>query len=99
MRPPFTYALPPAGPMLLACLIELLPWLKQWHNEPNPEYDGLKMGDYYEGFLTEEARNLPFKTTNADGEEITTTGRTLNEIRAWQPPQRSGGRRRRRTAT
>ena len=58
---------------LLACLIELLPWLKQWHNEVDPEF-GVPMGDYFEGFLQEESRNL---------------GLTLDEIRAWQPPQRS----------
>ena len=50
---------------LLACLIELLPWLKQWHNEVDPEF-GVPMGDYFEGFLQEESRNL---------------GLTLDEIR------------------
>jgi hypothetical protein len=40
---------------LLTCLIALLPWLKQWHNEVDPEF-GLHMGDYFEGFLQEEAR-------------------------------------------
>ena len=61
---------------LLACLIELLPWLKQWHNEVDPEF-GVPMGDYFEGFLQEEARNL---------------GMTLDQIKAWQPPQRAGRR-------
>ena len=42
---------------LLACLIELFPWLKQWHNEVDPEF-GVPMGDYFEGFLQEESRNL-----------------------------------------
>ncbi len=55
---------------LLACLIELLPWLKEWHNDPNPNFDGLRMGDYFEGFVNEEARNL---------------GKTLEEIKAWVP--------------
>ena len=27
---------------LLACLIELLPWLKQWHNEPDATFDGMR---------------------------------------------------------
>jgi hypothetical protein len=59
---------------LLACLIELLPWLKQWHNEVDPEFR-LPMGDYFEGFVQEEARQM---------------GKTLDEIKAWQPPaQRS----------
>jgi hypothetical protein len=52
-------------------LIELLPWLKQWHNGPNANFDGLRMGDYFEGFVNEEARNL---------------GKTLNETKAWVPP-------------
>ena len=43
---------------LLACLLELLPWLKQWHNEPDAAFDGLRMGDYFEGFINEEARQL-----------------------------------------
>jgi hypothetical protein len=64
---------------LLACLVELLPWLKQWHNEVDPEF-GVPMGDYFEGFLQEESRNL---------------GLTLDEIRAWQPPQRAARGRRR----
>ncbi|MGA7496191.1 MAG: BREX-2 system adenine-specific DNA-methyltransferase PglX, partial [Isosphaeraceae bacterium] len=54
---------------LLACLIELLPWLKQWHNEIDPEF-GIPMGDYFEGFIQEEARQL---------------GKTIPEIKAWEP--------------
>lgn len=49
-------------PMLVA-LDELIPWLKQWHNEVDPEF-GERMGDYYEGFLLEELRNL--EITRAD---------------------------------
>jgi len=62
---------------LLACLIELLPWLKQWHNEVDPEF-GVPMGDYFEGFVQEEARHL---------------GKTLEEIRCWQPAVRGRTRR------
>ncbi len=61
---------------LLACLIELLPWLKQWHNEIDPEF-GVPMGDYFEGFIQEEARQL---------------GKTVPEIKAWKPPQRTARR-------
>ena len=53
---------------LLACLIELLPWLKQWHNEIDPEF-GVPMGDYFDGFIQEEARQL---------------GKTVPEIKAWE---------------
>lgn len=59
---------------LLACLIELLPWLKQWHNEVDPDF-GLPMGDYFEGFIQEEAKQL---------------GKTIGEIKAWKPPSRTG---------
>jgi len=58
---------------LLACLFELLPWLKQWHNDIDPEF-GVPMGDYFEGFIQEEARQL---------------GKTVPEIKAWKPPQRT----------
>ena len=58
---------------LLACLLELIPWLKQWHNEVDPEF-GERMGDYFEGFVNEEARQL---------------GKTIPEIKAWQPEART----------
>jgi hypothetical protein len=61
---------------LLACLAELLPWLKQWHNEYDAEY-GVAMGDYYEGFVQDEARQM---------------GRTIEEVRAWQPPTKKTSR-------
>lgn len=62
---------------LLAGLLELLPWLKQWHNELDPAY-GIGMGDYFVGFLDEEARALGF---------------TLEDLRAWQPPAKKSSRR------
>jgi hypothetical protein len=62
---------------LLACLLELLPWLKQWYNGVDPEF-GVPMGDYFEGFMQEEARQM---------------GRTLDEVRAWEPPKRTTRRR------
>jgi hypothetical protein len=54
---------------LLAGLLELVPWLKQWHNDMNPDF-GARMGDYYESFVTDEARMLRF---------------TLDELRSWKP--------------
>ena len=42
---------------LLACLVELLPWLKQWHNEVDPKFD-MRMGDYFDGFVREEGEEL-----------------------------------------
>ena len=54
---------------LLAGLLELIPWLEQWHNEIDPAY-GERMGTYYRGFVNEEARTLGF---------------TLDDLRAWRP--------------
>ncbi|MBV9999778.1 MAG: hypothetical protein JO015_11785, partial [Verrucomicrobia bacterium] len=38
---------------LLAGLKDLVPWLKQWHNEIDPIY-GLRLGDFYEEFVRSE---------------------------------------------
>jgi len=54
---------------LLATLLDLVPWLEQWHNELDPVF-GERMGDYYRGFVTEEARALGF---------------TLDDLRNWKP--------------
>lgn len=54
---------------LLAGLLELVPWLEQWHNDIDPAY-GERMGTYYRGFVTDEARELGF---------------TLEDLRAWKP--------------
>ena len=67
---------------LLAALLELLPWVRQYHNAPDPEFD-IGMGDYFEGFIDEEARALSL---------------FRQAIRAWMPPgglDRRGGRSRR----
>lgn len=65
---------------LLGGLIELLPWLKQWHNNVDPEF-GMQMGDYFEGFIQEEARQM---------------GKTIDEIRAWEPIKRTVRQRKKR---
>jgi hypothetical protein len=67
---------------LLAGLLELVPWLKQWHNEMNPDF-GARMGDYYESFVTDEARALQF---------------TLDDLRAWKPPVTTAKRGRKKAA-
>jgi hypothetical protein len=54
---------------MLGSLLELVPRLEQWHNELDPVF-GERMGDYYRGFVTEEARALGF---------------TLDDLRAWKP--------------
>ncbi|WP_300336614.1 BREX-2 system adenine-specific DNA-methyltransferase PglX [Accumulibacter sp.] len=67
---------------LLAGLLELLPWLKQWHNDMNPDF-GARMGDYYESFVTDEVRALQF---------------TLDDLRAWKPAVTAARRGRKRSA-
>ncbi len=54
---------------VLAGLLELVPWLEQWHNEVDPVY-GERMGHYYKGFVSEEARAQGF---------------TMDDLRAWKP--------------
>jgi len=61
---------------LLAGLDQLVPWLIQWHNDLDPEYD-LRMGDYYRDFVADEAQALGF---------------TLEQLRAWTPPAKVKGR-------
>lgn len=55
---------------ILAGLLELVAWVKQWHNEPDPAYDGQRMGDVYEAFVSEKARELRV---------------TLDDLRNWRP--------------
>lgn len=68
---------------LLAGLLELLPWLKQWHNDLDPNF-GEHMGDYYDGFVRDEAR---------------AHGVTLEQLREWKPPVMAARRGRRRSAS
>ena len=68
---------------LLAALLELLPWVRQYYNEPDPEFD-VGMGDYFEAFIDDEARALSL---------------TLASLRDWAPPGGGTGRGRRGRAT
>jgi hypothetical protein len=61
---------------LLTGILELLPWLKQWHNEIHPEYQE-RMGDFFQQFVEDEARAMEM---------------TLDEIRAWTPSVQPGTR-------
>ena len=67
---------------VMAGLLELVPWLEQWHNEVNPIY-GERMGTYYKGFVTEEARAQGF---------------TVDDLRGWKPAVIAATRGRRRVA-
>lgn len=63
---------------LLAGLLELVPWLQQWHNEPNADFNGERLGDYYAQFVMEEARSL---------------GLTLDDLRNWRPTKAAAKKR------
>jgi len=67
---------------LLAGLLELVPWLEQWHNDLDPVF-GERMGTYYKGFVTEEARALGF---------------TPDDLWAWKPAVTATKRGRRKAA-
>jgi hypothetical protein len=87
---------------LLACLLELLPWIKQWHNSSDNEFN-MAMGDFFEGFIKEESRQLPrpaTEPTEPDGEDLfpdaattITYGWSLPEIQAWKPSARRPAKR------
>ncbi|MEZ4444913.1 MAG: BREX-2 system adenine-specific DNA-methyltransferase PglX [Polyangiaceae bacterium] len=64
---------------MLAGLLELVPWVKQWHNEPSEEFGGLKLGDYFESFVAGECSAL---------------GLTEDDLRGWRPPEKTRGGRR-----
>jgi hypothetical protein len=68
---------------LLATIGQLIPWLKQWHNELDPAF-GTRMGDYFEGYLAEEAKAV---------------GMTVQQVLAWTPPERARGRRKKAKVT
>ena len=55
---------------LLAVLQENLPWLKQWHNEVDPEYNQ-RLGDFFETWLHSQ---------------LSIFGLTEDDLRAWTPP-------------
>ena len=58
---------------LLAGLHELIPWLKQWHNDIDPDF-GDRLGDFYETYLDQELRSH---------------GLTTRDLESWRPPSKS----------
>jgi hypothetical protein len=66
---------------MLAGLLELLPWLKQWHDEPMPDFDTTYF-QAYDGFLEGELREY---------------GLTRDDLRAWRPPEKKRGRRKKKS--
>ena len=55
---------------LLAIIQENLPWLKQWHNEVDSDYN-LRLGDFFETFLSSQLSNH---------------GLTVDDLRHWTLP-------------
>ncbi len=62
---------------LLAGLLEIMPWVRQWHDEPDSAF-GQSYAEAYDTYLTtqRESRNL-----------------TEDALHAWLPPQPARGRR------
>jgi hypothetical protein len=54
---------------LLAGLKDLVPWLKQWHNEIDPTY-GVRLGDFYEGFVRDETHALGLSEAKIEAARI-----------------------------
>lgn len=65
---------------LLSGLMELLPWLRQWHDDIDPTY-GLGMGQYFADFIDTERRAL---------------GVSESDLTEWEAPAASTRRRRKR---
>lgn len=61
---------------MLAGVLELLPWLKQWHDVPRPDFDQTDF-EAYDAFLDAELREH---------------GLTRDDLRAWRPAEKKGRR-------
>jgi hypothetical protein len=61
---------------ILAGLLDLREWLKQWHDDLDPE-TGLKLGTYFSEFAEAQCQNLGF---------------SAQEVLAWQPANTTTGR-------
>lgn len=62
---------------LLAGLHELVSWLIQWHNEPDPAFGGQRLGHFFRDFVAGEARSFGLSTA---------------DLEAWRPPQARRGK-------
>ena len=63
----------------LAGLAELIPWIKQWHNDIDSEFNE-RMGDFFETFLQGQLQHY---------------GLTREDLKRWTPPTTSRARGRR----
>jgi len=58
---------------LLAGLLELLPWLEQWHGEPDADFDGAVPAVQFREFLDAECADHGF---------------TYDDLRSWRPAEK-----------
>lgn len=58
---------------LLAVLVDLLPWLKQYHGAIDPEF-GISMADSFASFVATEGQRL---------------GKSIADLAAWTPPPKA----------
>jgi hypothetical protein len=58
---------------LLAVLVDLLPWLKQYHGDIDPEF-GISMADSFASFVATEGQRL---------------GKSIADLAAWTPPPKA----------
>ena len=61
---------------LLACVLEQIPWIAQWHPESDSVYGGAPV-TYFEGWLDSQLSELAV---------------TRDALRAWRPPAPTRGR-------
>lgn len=66
---------------ILAGLAELVPWLRQWHNDVDPA-TGLRLGDFFADFVVTES------TANGVG---------ADDLAAWKPSKKAAGRKKKQT--
>ncbi len=57
-----------------------MPWLLQWHNEPDPGHGCQRLGNFFRDFVAGQAHELGF---------------SLADLRDWRPAKASRGRKRR----
>lgn len=62
---------------LVAGLSELLPWVEQWHNDPDPLYGGGSPAEFFSGLLDNYMARL---------------GATRESLGAWRPVAPTRGR-------
>jgi hypothetical protein len=62
---------------LLAGLHELVPWLIQWHNDPDPHFGGQRLGDFFRDFV---------------GGEVQRLGLPLGDLEDWRPTAKTTAR-------